>query len=70
MMNWLILAQATDGPPPLEEINTQGWIMMIASMGLVLCLLIYCFTKVLIVPSKDVTDYLKAPLDIDTGDRS
>ena len=70
MMNWLILAKAADGPPPLEEINTQGWIMMIASMGLVLCLLIYCFTKVLIVPSKDVTDHLKAPLDIDTGDRS
>ncbi len=69
-MNWMMLAQGAEGAKPLEEINTQGWVMMIASMGLVLILLAYCFTKVLIVPSKDVTEHLKAPLDIDTGDRS
>jgi len=68
-MNWLILAQAAEDAPPPEALNAQGWVMMVASMGLVLLLLAYCFTKVLIVPSKDVTDHLKAPLDIDTGNR-
>jgi len=68
-MNWLILAQAAKDAKPLEEINLQGWIMMIASMGLVLSLLAYCFTKVLLVPPKNVAEHLKAPLDIDTGSR-
>ena len=64
-----MLAQAAEGTKPLEEINGYGWAMMIVSMGLVLGLLVYCFSKVLFVPPKDVTDHLKAPLDIDTGDR-
>ena len=44
-----------------------GWIMMIASIGLVLALNAYCFTKVLRTPRSE--EHLHGPLDIDTRDR-
>lgn len=52
----------------VEPINTQGWIVMVTSITIVLGLMAYCFTKVLRLPPVDVEEHLKAPLDIETGD--
>jgi hypothetical protein len=44
-----------------------GWIMMLASVGSVLGLTIFCLYRVLTLPPAAVED-LSAPLEIDTGD--
>ena len=44
-----------------------GWIMMLASVGSVLGLTIFCLYRVLTLPPAEVDD-LSAPLEIDTGD--
>lgn len=44
-----------------------GWILMLASVGFVLALTVYCFYRVLRTPAPK--EHLHAPLDIDTRDR-
>ncbi|MGB0717185.1 MAG: hypothetical protein ACPGXK_15005 [Phycisphaerae bacterium] len=46
--------------------TTAGWVIMITSIGTVVSLLTYCFTKVLSAPES--ADHMHAPLDIDTQD--
>lgn len=43
-----------------------GWVMMILSVGVVLCLTGFCFYRVLRTPKS--TEHMHAPLDIDTHD--
>ena len=45
-----------------------GWIMMIVSIGFVVTLNVYCFTKVLRTPKS--TEHMHAPLEIDTHDQN
>lgn len=45
-----------------------GWTIMIVSLGAVCVVTAWCFYKVLTLPSKEVIEHLKAPLDIDTKD--
>lgn len=45
-----------------------GWIVMIASVSLVLALSAFCLYRVLTLPPVEVTEHLKGPLDIDTQD--
>jgi hypothetical protein len=45
-----------------------GWTIMIASVGSVLLLTAFCLYRVLTMPAEEVTEHLKAPLDIDTKD--
>jgi uncharacterized membrane protein len=49
--------------------NTGGWIMMTLSVGSVLALITFCVARVLALPPME-EDHLKAPLDIDTGDKA
>ncbi|MBL4883088.1 MAG: hypothetical protein JKY95_00955 [Planctomycetaceae bacterium] len=44
-----------------------GWLIMIASMGTVLCMVTYCLVKVLSLPAVEM-DEIKGPLEIDTQD--
>jgi len=46
--------------------TTTGWIVMILSVGFVLCLVAYCFYRVLF--SSKTTEHMHAPLEIDTRD--
>lgn len=46
--------------------TTGGWIFMIGSISAVVCLLIFCFYRVLTHPSS--TEHRHAPVDIDTHD--
>ena len=48
--------------------TTGGWIFMICSLGGVLCLLTFCFARVLSKPSS--ANHMHAPLDIDTHDQN
>lgn len=48
--------------------NPAGWIIMIISVGSVLSLTAFCFYRVLTLPPVKVTEHMKSPLDIDTGD--
>jgi hypothetical protein len=45
-----------------------GWAIMILSVGSVLALTAFCFYRVLTLPPLEVTEHLKAPLEIDTRD--
>ncbi len=47
--------------------TTAGWIIMIASLTMVISLLVFCFYRVLSAPHS--TDHMHAPLDIDTHDQ-
>ena len=49
--------------------NSGGWFMMIASISTVLLLSGFCMFRVLTLPAVEVEEHLKAPPDIDTGDR-
>ena len=44
-----------------------GWMLMIGSVGGVLVLTVYCFSRVLGTPV--TKDHLHAPLDIDTHEK-
>lgn len=44
-----------------------GWILMLSSCGLVVCLMVYCYYRVLSTPSS--TEHIHAPLEIDTHDQ-
>lgn len=46
--------------------TTGGWIFMIGSISSVVCLITFCFYRVLKKPS--TTKHMHAPLDIDTHD--
>ncbi len=46
-----------------------GWVIMIGSVGSILTLVTYCLVRVLSLPPADLETHLKAPPDIDTGDR-
>ncbi len=46
--------------------TTGGWIFMIGSLSSVICLLVFCFSRVLKKPAS--TEHMHAPLDIDTHD--
>jgi hypothetical protein len=48
--------------------NLWGWIVMLASVGSVLTLVVYCLVRVLTLPPVEVEEHLKAPPDIDTRD--
>lgn len=52
----------------VKPINSAGWAVMVMSIGVVLVLAVYCFTKVLRLPPVDVEEHLRAPLDIDASD--
>jgi hypothetical protein len=45
-----------------------GWIVMLVSVGVVLVLASFCMYRVLTLPSVEVEEHLKGPLDIDTHD--
>lgn len=49
--------------------TTAGMLIMIASVGSILALTGFCMYRVLTLPPAVVEEHLKAPLDIDTGDR-
>lgn len=44
--------------------NAAGWILMVASCGTVLALVVFCFYKVFTSP--DIEEDVHAPLEIDT----
>ena len=46
--------------------TTGGWIVMMTSVGFVLCLTGFCFYRVLF--TSKTTEHMHAPLDIDTHD--
>lgn len=46
--------------------TTQGWIVMLLSVGFVLSLTTFCFYRVLHTPKTG--EHMHAPLDIDTHD--
>lgn len=46
--------------------TAYGWVVMLVSMGFVVCLFLFCFYRVLTTPQSQA--HLHAPLDIDTGD--
>ncbi len=46
-----------------------GWLVMILSVGSVLCLSAFCLYRVLTLPPVEVEEHLKGPPDIETGDR-
>lgn len=48
--------------------TTAGWIIMIVSVSSVLALTAFCLVRVLTMSPVEVSEHLKAPLDIDTGD--
>lgn len=47
--------------------TSQGWIVMVLSVGTVLSLVSYCLYRVLTLPPVEMED-LKGPLEIETGD--
>lgn len=47
--------------------TTEGWLVMILSVGSVLTLVSYCLYRVLTLPAVDMED-IEGPLTIDTGD--
>ena len=48
--------------------TAAGLAIMIASVGGILLLASFCLIRVLRLPPVEVTEHLKAPLDIDTRD--
>lgn len=44
-----------------------GWVMMIVSIVIVLCMITFCLVKVLTLPAVEM-DEIKGPLEIDTQD--
>jgi hypothetical protein len=48
--------------------TAAGWIIMIVSITAVLGLTGFCLRKVIALPPLEVSEHLKAPLDIDTRD--
>lgn len=48
--------------------TAAGMTIMIVSVGGVLLLTTFCLFRVLSLPPADVSEHLKAPLDIDTRD--
>ncbi|HPF39036.1 MAG TPA: hypothetical protein P5081_03195 [Phycisphaerae bacterium] len=50
------------------DLNPAGWAVMIVSLSSVIVLIGYCLFRVLTLPPVEVTEHMKAPLDIDTRD--
>ncbi len=48
--------------------TTSGWAIMIVSITSVLSLISFCMYRVLTLSPTEVSESMKAPLDIDTGD--
>jgi hypothetical protein len=49
-------------------LTLAGWTIMIASLGSVTAVTVFCFYKLLTLPPEDAIEHIKAPLDIDTKD--
>ncbi len=47
--------------------TSSGWVLMLSSLSFVLCLVSYCFYRVLRTPV--AKDHMHAPLDIDTHEK-
>lgn len=47
--------------------NLWGWIVMLLSVGFVVCLTVFCFYRVLASPR--AAGHMQDPLEIDTRDR-
>jgi len=58
-----------DGTLPAQSqgLTTGGWIVMIACIGLVCGLCVYCYSRILREPTP--SEHHHAPLDIDTHDQ-
>ena len=48
--------------------KTEGWIIMMLSVSMVLTLVGYCLYRVLTLPPVEVEEHLHGPPTIDTGD--
>lgn len=48
--------------------TTGGWVFMLGSIGFVVALIVFCFSRVLSKPTS--TDHMHAPIDMDTHDRN
>ena len=46
----------------------DGWVMMLASVGSVIGLTVFCLYRVLMLPPAEVESVNTAPLEIDTRD--
>lgn len=62
-----LLAQAA--APEQVTMTAAGWTIMGVSLASVLMLNVFCFYRILSLPSA-AESHLKAPLEIDTGDLS
>lgn len=68
---WTIMAVSGDQEEIVAHalsMTSAGWTIMAVSVLSVLALVTFCLYRVLTLPPVDVTDHLKAPLDIDTQD--
>lgn len=65
-MNALLLAQSAS-PVGDYSLSAGGWFTMIASVGFVTLLLVWCIAKVLSTPGSET--HLHSPADIETPDR-
>ncbi len=48
--------------------TAAGWTIMIVSISSVTALTVFCFYRLFTLPPEEVTEHIKAPLDIDTKD--
>ena len=48
--------------------STAGWVVMSLSVGFVVCLMVFCFYRVLTSPR--AAGHMQDPLEIDTHDRN
>ena len=48
--------------------TSGGWIVMLLSVSSVLALTVFCLYRVFSLPSVEVEEHLKGPLEIDTRD--
>lgn len=50
--------------------STGGWLMMLVSVGGVVCLFGWCLYRVLTLAPEDATEHLHGELDIETDEKS
>lgn len=49
--------------------TTGGWILMIASVGAVVCLFVWCVVRVLTLDPVEEVEHLHGELDIETHEK-
>jgi hypothetical protein len=49
-----------------QGLNAAGWVMLIGCVGMVCCLMVYCYWRILRVPRPP--EHPRAPLEIDRRD--